>query len=286
MSENVPAVMNEQQLALLMDAAPTNDFVRDDLMIPSLRILQSNSKETKRSQPEYVDGATDGLFFINVTRQLFESVRVIPVKYMHVVREFASADLNARMVADHGTDLSVLNGLERDDRGRYLRPDSAHVLTDSALYYLLVLTPDGAVPCAMRLGSTQWRKARRWNTVMQHFEMKDNNGRLFRPPMYARSYMLTARPEQNDDNSWFGYHIEPDALTLALPDGMDMFMRAKAFREAADSGKTTVVEDAPVGNAARDPADEGEQPGDPGHTNGQGGTRPGRAAPLDDEIPF
>ena len=273
MSENLPAtMMDADALALMEQAGATDDFGRADLMIPSLRILQSNSKETKRSQPEYVDGATDGMFFINVTRSLFQSVPVIPVKYQHVVREFESGDLNAKMIADHGTDLSVIEGLERDKKGRYLRPNSARILVDSALYYILALTPDGAVPCALRLGSTQWRKARRWNTVIQNYELKAPNGRLFRPPMYARTYTLSSRPEQNEDNSWFGYHIEPGPLTLNMPDGADLFERARVFREAADRGRTEVVGDTPEErNEHRDPADEGTER---------------RAPPVDDEIPF
>lgn len=282
-TENLPAVMNEQQLALMQEAGATDDFGRADLMIPALRILQSNSKETKRSQPEYVDGARDGLFFINVTRQLMEQAHVIPVKYQHVVREFETGDLNARIIADHGTNLEVLDGLERDEKGRYRRPNSPAVLVDSALYFLLVLTPDGPVPCALRMGSTQWRKARRWNTVMQHFEMKGANGRMFRPPMYARTYILSARPEQNDDNSWFGYHIEPGPLTLSLPDGADMFERARSFRAAADMGRTTVVDDAPAASTTpEDPADAGEAAEPPPRTSAD---RPA-STKLDDEIPF
>ena len=279
MSENLPAVLSEeQQLALMAEAGATNDFVRGDLMIPTLRILQSNSKELKRSAAEYVEGAQEGMFFINVTRRLLKEAVVIPVKYMHVVREFESDQQNARLVKDHGTDLSVLDGLERDERGRYVRPNSPHVLVDSALYYVLVLTDEGAVPCALRLGSTQWRAARRWNTVIQHFEMRGPNGRMFKPPMYARSYVMQARPESSDENSWMGYLIEPGKLTLALPDGLDLFEAAKRFRQAADAGTTQVVEEAhATGTGTADPADAGEAATPP---------RSGGGAPLDDEIPF
>lgn len=280
-TDNLPAVLDAGQLALMAEAGSTDDFGRADLMVPTLRILQSNSKETKRAAPEYVDGATEGMFFINVTRQLFTEVTVVPVKYQHVVREFESGSLNARMVKDHGTDLSVLDGLERDEKGRYIKANSQHVLVDSALYYVLAVTPTGTVPCALRLGSTQWRKARRWNTIMQHFEMKAPDGRTFRPPMFARTYVLSARPESNDDNSWFGYHVEPGPLTLALAGGQDLFERARSFRKAADEGATQVVEDPPATAGASDPADHGEQA--PPRTSDD---RPASGAKLDDEIPF
>ena len=126
------------------------------------------------------------------------------------------------------------------------------------------------------MGSTQWRAARRWNTVLQHFEMKAPDGRLFKPPMYARSYKLTARSETNGENSWFVYHIEPDMLTLQMPGGMDLFQRAKMFREAADEGRTQVDERA----SAADPADEGETP----RTSGGGEAKSKQT--IDDEIPF
>lgn len=46
---------------------------KDDLAIPFLTILQSNSPQVKRSDGEYVEGAQEGMLFNTVTKQLIDT---------------------------------------------------------------------------------------------------------------------------------------------------------------------------------------------------------------------
>ena len=57
--------------------------------------------------------------------------------------------------------------------------------------------------------STQKKKSKTWNSMMQTRRMKGSKG-FFRPPTWATTYKLTTTKESNSQNHWYGWIVEFD----------------------------------------------------------------------------
>ena len=57
--------------------------------------------------------------------------------------------------------------------------------------------------------STQKKKSKTWNSMMQTRRMSGKKG-YFRPPTWATTYRLTTTKESNSQNSWYGWVVEFD----------------------------------------------------------------------------
>lgn len=72
----------EDKLPAYMNAGPARgqeNVTVDDLSIPRLDVIQALSPQRKKSAPEYIDGAEEGMLFNSVTGQLYgESVTFVP----------------------------------------------------------------------------------------------------------------------------------------------------------------------------------------------------------------
>lgn len=60
----------------------SEEIKTDDLLIPRIGLVQALSRERKKSDANYIEGAEEGMMFNSVTRELYrEPLMVIPVYY-------------------------------------------------------------------------------------------------------------------------------------------------------------------------------------------------------------
>lgn len=212
----------------------------DDLLVPRIAILQGLSPQIKKQKAEYIQGAEEGHIADLGTGELFpDGVWFLPVHYRKDYLEWAPRDTGKGLVAVH-SDPAILDQCTRDDRNRLTLPNGNYI-AETAQFFGLNLSA-GRRMCFIPMGSTQLKKARRWNTLAMGEKLKRSDGTEFTAPLFYRTYNLTTAAESNNDGDWFGWVI---ARGLALPEiseeehGMDwrsIKAEALAFRESLAKG--------------------------------------------------
>lgn len=238
-------------VADLMGDGQQQQFQRDDLVIPFLRVLQSMSPQVKKSDPAFIKGAEEGMFFNSASQKMWdgegEGILVVPVAYMRSYTEWNKLENGGGLVKDHGDNGALLALCTRDEKGRNITP-SGHELVDAALYYVLIVddTTGEYDTAAFLMKGTQWKKARQWNTLMQKM-MVEVNGQRFKPATFYHAWRLRTVPEKNEQGSWYGVSIpsEPESTVFELPNGAKMYREASDFRKTIAKGEVRVKLDEP-----------------------------------------
>lgn len=231
--------------ALEQDALAPEMFGRDDIAVPFIRILQSNSPEVKRSEAKFIEGAQEGDFFNTASLKIYkadEGVIVVPVFYTKSFTEWKPRTAGGGLVKDHGSDSSILEQTTKNDKKKDVLPNGNEVVS-GALYYLLIVDPKTGEfeQAAMVLTSTQLKKARRWNSVMASLTVKHpKSGQPMRVQPYYMAYQLSTVAEKNDQGSWMGIKIEQFKPTLELPFGAGIFFAARDMQAAVSKGEIKV----------------------------------------------
>ena len=100
-------------------------------------------------------------------------------------------------------------------------------------------------PALITMKSTQLKKSRKWNSMMQSVKMQGKNG-LFTPPMYSQQYKLSTVAESNDKGKWFGWEIE----RLGPVESADVYNTAKSFAQSVSAGDVKVKHESAEGAEA------------------------------------
>ena len=90
-------------------------------------------------------------------------------------------------------------------------------------------------PALITMKSTQLKKSRKWNSMMQSVKMPGKSG-LFTPPMYSQMYLLTTTAESNDKGKWFGWEVARTGPVESSP----VYAAAKKFAQSIGAGDVKV----------------------------------------------
>jgi hypothetical protein len=104
-------------------------------------------------------------------------------------------------------------------------------------------------PALITMKSTQLKKSRKWNSMMQSVKMSGKNG-LFTPPMYSQMYKLSTVAESNDKGKWYGWEVERTGPV----ESADIYNAAKAFAQSVGAGDVKVKHESETGAAGNGPA--------------------------------
>jgi hypothetical protein len=228
---------------VLQDAKQKPDaFAREDIAIPFLRILQDLSPEVKKREDTYVAGAEPGDFLHSVTKRLWKQVNVIPVAYQRHHIEWKTRASGGGFVKDHGYAPELLGTTTKDEKGFDILPNGNQLVT-TALYFLLIPTFDenrkviSLEEAVLPLKSTQLKKARMWNALIQSMRIEDpRTAEFVVPRMFYGVYHLTTVGESNDQGSWNGIKVEPYCTMKELPNGGEVYQMARTLAELIERG--------------------------------------------------
>lgn len=234
---------------MLSDAGlGVEDVSSQDMAIPFLSILQALSPQLNKHDGSYVSGAEQGDIYNSVTGDVYkEGVLVIPVAFQRRYTEWLPRTQGGGLVHDYGSDESVTKRATPRPTGGWLMPNGNELVLTANHFCLLVHlgdtsgSPTTYERVVVAFSGTQYKKSRRWNTMIMATMIPGPRG--LRPaPVFARAYKLDTVPESNEKGSWYGWRITPDQFVLALPDGEILYAAAKAFREGvvADQYKVAV----------------------------------------------
>lgn len=293
-STAVTTLADVQEL-MLADSEEEVGFEKGDVALPFMRVLQSNSPQVKRQNAKYILDAEAGNFYNTATNRVYDGDRgiyVVPVYFTKqatlwtprgeggtggFVAELPVADalevLKLCTKNEKKKDITPLN--LKGPAGSFNPEWGGKELSIAALYYLLVMEDlDDAgnfEPVAYPFTSTQWKKARSWNAIMQNSRLPHPSGAgSYKAPKFGFVYHLTTIPESNALGDWMGVRIKQNVPLLkhvdgtpveSFPGAANLYLAARDFKQAVDEGKVKVkaeegYDDVEVGGEA-----SGPQPG-------------------------
>lgn len=213
-------------------------FTREDLAIPRIEIIQSNSDQCKRGTEAYIEGAQAGMFFHTVTKELFNEVALIPTFYQRIYNEWVPRDQGGGFRGQHLPGSEVVRSAKPHEKnGRLLVLPNGNHLIETAQYFCLHVREDGTVePVVVSMKSTQWKVARRWNTFMDQ-QFLESNGRRFRAPIFAFVYQFGTVLEKNDMGSWYSWlPLGLTPLNLGEQGGLSTYQTGRMLAAGAKKG--------------------------------------------------
>ena len=241
-------------LAIMSDieqdaGAGFDGMTQEDYALPFLRLLTSTSPEVGE-----VDGALPGMVLNTVTGELFDGKRgiaVVPCAYVRQYIEWAPRGQGSGApvhIYPATSDILSQTHKEAGDNKDYL--DNGNYIENTANYYVMMVSEAGVPePALITMKSTQLKKSRKWNSMMQSVKIQGKNG-LFTPPMYSQLYKLSTVAESNDKGKWFGWEVE---RTGPL-ESADIYNAAKAFAQSVGAGDVKVKHEGEAGAAGNGPA--------------------------------
>lgn len=265
---------DERKAAL---AVPTEDegagfegMSQDDLAIPFLTILQSNSPQIDESSTQYVTGAKAGMLFNTVTKDLYDGkdkgVRFIPVHRVHKYNEwapdrggfrgtYAPEDPFVVAAKRYGPRFGklVLNETSGKDH------EGNELVETFEVYGLLVADgeDDLGEPVVLAFSSTQIKHYKKWMTMARSIVGRNEQGQRVRPPLFATPYRLRSVGQENKKGKWYGWNIRvdgPSAEAARLPQSDPIYQAAKNIRDLILSGAASAA----TGSMSAD-ANEGDE---------------------------
>lgn len=194
----------------------SDDLSIEDIAIPRLTILQTNSPQCLTRENTYVEGAEPSMIFDSVGGELWdgeEGVVIQPVHYRRTFIEWITRENGSGFVADHGLEQGnvLLATTVKDEKGRDILPNG-NQLNNTMEYVVHRLTEDGPNQCIINMGSTQLKKGRNWNPNI----MKALPGG-YPATFYSRAFRFTTVPESNTKGNWFGWAIKFEAYLWDFP---------------------------------------------------------------------
>ena len=174
---------------------------------------------------------------------------VVPISYRRAHIEWKLRKNGGGFVADHGADASVLSACTKDSDGRDINADGNQIVATAEYFVYVVDGETGAyTPAVISMSSTQLKKARRWNTLINTFMIPHpQTGESFNPAIFSRTYHLKTIPESNDYGSWFGWDIRPGDLLSEVVGGPAIYAAARDFRAKVAAGEVKAAPDVAEG---------------------------------------
>ena len=232
----------------------------EDLLIPRVRIVQSNSPELISESEKYIPDAkigdiVDSIYGINFGT----SIIFIPVIFRREYPEWKPRNQGGGLVNIHQS-REVLNNTNRV-KGKAILPNG-NIISPTLNFYGMIHHRDGFRQCIISMAATQLKKGRKIITLSKEERMQDSDGNMFTPPMYARAYLLTGTAnEQNAEGRWKGWTVAQhyaigdfgelagydEAAFLALARSTAHAVQSDEFRTEPDEQP-----DAPKGNSGDD----------------------------------
>lgn len=227
-----------------------------DMAIPRLAVLQALSKQVQQGKVEYRPDAKPGMIFDNVLNNLYSGetgIIVIPVSFRSTNLEWIPVDAGGGFVADHGSSDEIYKTTEQDPKSKAWMTKEGHEIVKTAEYFAYIVQEHGILPAVISLAKTGQRVSRSWNTMINQFEIPHpaDPSKTINPAMFYRSYKLTTGVTTNKKGqSWFTWKVEPHGNTLDLPNGTELYKKARKLHQDVASGEVKVAAPAEMGEAS------------------------------------
>ncbi len=210
----------------------------DDLSVPFLGILQSNSPQVEDKDPA---GAESGMLFNTVTRELVDSdsgAAFIPCHKELAYVEWVPRNKGGGFVALHDPNGEVVAKAIEENGGQKVGKLNVgeNELIETHYVYGLLLNEEGTETqgfAVVSFTSTKIKPFRDWITAMYTLKGK--------PPMFANRARIKTIKQKNEHGTFYNFRIDPLedtwAKSLINPAQLSgLLQEARDFREMVTSG--------------------------------------------------
>lgn len=181
-------------------------FSKDDLSIPFIAVLQSNSPQVENGDPE---GSKPGQLFNTVTRELVdgeEGMIFQPVYKHHAFVEWVPRDDGGGFVGMHDIDSQVVKDAIADNDGRRFGKlkTNGNDLIETYYVYGFTMSPDGKQQTGyaiLSFSSTKIKPAKDWFAAMNMIKKGI--------PLFANRAVLRTTKQKNTKGTFHNFSIGP-----------------------------------------------------------------------------
>jgi hypothetical protein len=229
------------------DAGAGTENVRtQDLIIPRLTLLHEMSKATKKNRPEYIKGATGGMFCVASLQLLYdgeEGIQIIPITYQRRLIEWNPIDSGGGLVRMDVPEEEVEN-LEKKNPGVYLTDNDTEIVVTPEYYALIVNDDEGtSLPVVMSLTGKKAQVSKRWNTlIMSQRQVNPDTQQEVQMPFWYNCYNMTAIADNNEKGDFWIPAVSVLSPTLSMDHGQQFYTRAREFYKAVRSGQAKAAD--------------------------------------------
>lgn len=220
---------------------------QESFAIPFLMTLQKGSPQVDEASGVAIEGAKAGMFYDNVTGQLFDGkagVLIVPCAYRRVFIRWGSdasgegfkGELEPETVAE----MRARGEVKELDNRLYIPLEDGTVnekrcdrLSDTRNHYVLVLDEERGhwKEALVSLSSTQIKKSKMLMSALASVKLDGPSG-TFTPPTFANQVRITTVPESNDKGTWYGVRFQLEGQVTRG----DIYAAAKAFHAKVVKG--------------------------------------------------
>ena len=209
---------------------------QEDVALPFLKVLS-------RQDPilDDLDNAKAGDIYNTVTGQVWkgkEGISVVPCVYQRRYIEWAPRGTGTGAPINIFTPDDNRPKTERssEDNREYVVDGQGSYIEETHQHFIVIVGDDGSMETALiAMKSTQLKKSRKWNSMVQSRTMQGKNG-MFTPPRFSHVYALKTVSEENSKGSWHGWEI---SLNGPVEDA-NIYQSAKAFATSILAGEVNV----------------------------------------------
>lgn len=231
------AVMEFDPTMFEQDAGSGNENIgQEDLALPFLKIISGLDPLLDENED-----LRKGDIYNTVTGDIYkgkEGVRVIPCAYQRRFIEWAPRGQGS------GAPVNIYSPEEerprtersKDDNREYVVGGNGTYIEDTQQHFVLVLNDDGtASPALIAMKSTQLKKGRKWNSMIQGRTAMGKNG-PFQMPRFSNIYVLKSLAEENSKGSWHGWDVSLEGVVQDPA----LYAQAKTFADSINRGDVEV----------------------------------------------
>lgn len=222
----------------------TEDFSQTEKGLPFLKILQATNPEVAGEGSVRIEGARAGMILNTGTRELFESITLVPAVRLHVIQEWQGRSLVGMTVMRKGDPYpdnykEAVARQEADGRkfGDFWTGEPEKSTSLGECFQVFCVVMDGDEPVGMVVLPFSSTSIKRYKKQLSRRvdQLRGN------PPLFARSIVLTTEKDSNDaGQTWFApvvtFPVENNPVKSALPLDSKAFLAGAKLHELVTSG--------------------------------------------------
>ena len=218
-------------------------LTKDDVTLPFLQLLQSQSPQCTKGQADFIKGAkASDICDVSAGRiwkthddddNEVQELRVMPVVFKSCYTEWVPRSQGGGFVKEW----SVPDGdsiiISRNEAGQdIIQPSSplgtaGNQLNRTHTHFIYVIEKDRHWPAVISMQVTQLKPSRDWNRLIQECVLPDGR----KSPRFFAFWNVSAALRTNDKGSWFLWKFTKSGDVLS-EDRMEVFQAAKSFVES------------------------------------------------------
>lgn len=183
-----------------------DDITSEDKGLPFFEILQPLSPEV-----EDVPGAQAGMIINKATKELYDSIRFVPVCRDHVYTEWVPRDAGGGLVATYQITDDIVKAARSKQRvGKHELANGNELIETFYLYGLVLDADDNPTPAVISFTSTKIAAYKQLTTRADSLMFRTNDGRKLKFPWFAHVWKLGTEKKKKDKYTWYTWNVAFD----------------------------------------------------------------------------